>query len=136
MQSESVGRVVAVPNVTPMIDVMLVLLIIFMVVTPTLTNGVIAEPPVAENLTPHPEQPTDHMLAIDARGALYLDKLPVTEAGLGAILSSLYPAGTADRVLYVRAHRELSYGAVNTALDIARANGVAMVGLISEQKRP
>jgi Biopolymer transport protein ExbD/TolR len=71
MRDVSEVRIVAAPNVTPMIDVMLVLLIIFMVVTPSLLSGVVAEPPQSENFKARPEIETDHTLAIDAGGALY-----------------------------------------------------------------
>lgn len=136
MHPESTGRVTPAPNVTPMIDVMLVLLCIFMVVTPALANGMVAEPPRAEHLAPRPEEPTDHTLAIDIHGAFYLDRRPIAAAALAPALAALYPAGTADRVLFVRAHRELAFGAVDAALEVARANGVSVVGLVSQDKEP
>ena len=75
--SSSTGGMQATPNVTPMIDVMLVLLIIFMVVTPQLLAGFNADPPKAINLKDHPEDPDqDHVLGIDKDGHYYLDKKP------------------------------------------------------------
>ena len=135
MQAISQSKVVAAPNVVPMIDVMLVLLIIFMVVTPTLMSGVIAEPPVGEHLQARPVSEDDHTLAIDIHGALYLDKRPISGADLRAALSALYPAREQHRVLYIRAHRELPFGRVDETIDVARARGVAVVGLVTEQKR-
>jgi biopolymer transport protein TolR len=135
MHPISESRVVAAPNVTPMIDVMMVLLIIFMVVTPTLLSGVIAEPPVGENLQPRPEDERDHTLAIDIHGAYFLDKRPIRLEDLRPALAALYPATAENRVLYVRAHRELRYRNVVEALEIARGSGVAVVGLVSEQRR-
>ncbi len=135
MRSGPHAAIVAVPNVTPMIDVMLVLLIIFMVVTPALTSGVHAEPPVAENVAPRPTDEGDHTLALDAAGKLYLDTKPVAAALLGPSLRALYPAGAADRVLFVRAHKELPYAAVVDAVDVASRNGVAVVGFVSERRR-
>jgi biopolymer transport protein TolR len=134
MHSMSRSSVVAVPNVTPMIDVMLVLLIIFMVVTPTLMHGVHAEPPVAENLKPRPEEELDHTLALDAFGALYLDTQPLAPERLGPALSALYPPESPNRVLYLKAHKELSYGPVADALEVASRSGVAVVGLVAEQR--
>ena len=65
------GGMQATPNVTPMIDVMLVLLIIFMVVTPMLLAGFNADPPKAINLRDHPEDAdNDHVLGIDKDGKL------------------------------------------------------------------
>lgn len=136
MHAPSAGPVVAVPNVTPMIDVMLVLLCIFMIVTPAIANGVVAEPPEAVNLKPHPDDGFDHTLAIDVRGALYLDRQPIAMDGLRVALARLFPVGADDRVLYVRAHRELEFGKVRAALDIAGASGVRVVGLVSDQRRP
>lgn len=136
MHTATASKIAPVPNVTPMIDVMLVLLCIFMIVTPALMSGVIAIPPTAENLKPHPEEITDHTLAIDVNGSLFLDRKPIAEARLREALTALYPAGSANRVLYVRAHRELAFGRVRTALDIAGSSGVAVVGLVSLQKLP
>lgn len=135
MREDSRSSIVSVPNVTPMIDVMLVLLIIFMVVTPTLLNGVHAEPPVAENLRPHPPEEGDHTLAIDAHGSLFLDKSSITHDGLGSALTALYPEGTLNRVLYIRAHKALPYGDVGAAIEVARTSGIATVALVTEQKR-
>lgn len=129
-------QVVPVPNVTPMIDVMLVLLCIFMIVTPALANGVVAEPPEAVNLKPHPDEGLDHTLAIDVNGALYLDRQPTSVEGLRGALARLFPVGADDRVLYVRAHRDLEFGTVRAALEIAGASGVAVVGLVSDQRQP
>jgi len=56
------------PNVTPMVDVMLVLLIIFMVVAPSLLDGFLAEPPTATNVRDHPNDSADVTLGIDATG--------------------------------------------------------------------
>lgn len=136
MHSDPVASVAPVPNVTPMIDVMLVLLCIFMIVTPALTSGVIATPPEGQYLTDRPEEPTDHTLSIDVNGALYLDHAPIAEQKLREALARLYPAGSTNRVLYVRAHRELRYARVRAALDVASSSGVAVVGLVTEQKRP
>lgn len=127
-------RVTPIPNVTPMIDVMLVLLCIFMIVTPALTN-VVATPPEAEQLRNRPEAPEDHTLALDESGRLYVDRVPTPKSELGAVLRRFYPPGATDRVLYVRAHRELPYSHVRDALEIARESGVAVVGLVAEQKR-
>ena len=68
MSSSSGSGVRAEPNVTPMIDVMLVLLIIFMIVVPALNAGFNAVPPEGQNITSHPEDDTDQVLGIDANG--------------------------------------------------------------------
>ena len=119
------------PNVTPMIDVMLVLLIIFMVITPILVNGAQAIPPVAVNLRSHPEQPGDHVLGIDRAGNYFLDRRPVALTGLAGRVQAIY-ARSDDHVLFVHADRELDYARVLDAIDIVRQNGVRVVGMIAE----
>ena len=71
------------PNVTPMIDVMLVLLIIFMLVIPAINAGFVAVPPQGQNLKPHPEEDDDQVLGIDANGQYFLNKQPIPNATLG-----------------------------------------------------
>jgi len=130
----SASAVASTPNVTPMIDVMLVLLIIFMVVAPALISGIVAEPPRALNLRSHPDESGDHTLAIDVTGAFFLDRHPISVANLGAALASLYPATSSNRVLYVHADKNIAYSRVLDAIEVARKQGVAVLGLISEHK--
>ena len=74
------GGVKAEPNVTPMIDVMLVLLIIFMVVTPALIAGFNATPPQGQNLKDHPEdEENDQVLGIDKNGNYFLNKRTISK---------------------------------------------------------
>jgi biopolymer transport protein TolR len=122
------------PNVTPMIDVMLVLLIIFMVVTPALLAGFNATPPQGVNLKDHPEVETDQVLGIDATGVYYLNKRPIRKEDLPQLLKTIYDARTEDKILYVKAHKDIEYAKVIDALDVASRNGVRVVGMISEQK--
>ena len=124
------------PNVTPMIDVMLVLLIIFMVVTPQLLAGFTAEPPRAVNLKDHPEDPeNDHVLGIDAGGRLYLDKKLYDEKDIAPQIKQWYTEpGREDFVMYLRAHGDLPYAKVQDAREMAMKNGVRVMGLIGEQK--
>ena len=122
------------PNVTPMIDVMLVLLIIFMVVTPALLAGFNATPPQGVNLKDHPEVETDQVLGIDAEGTYYLNKRPIRKDDLPEMLKTIYEARTEDKILYVKAHKDIEYAKVIDALDVASKNGVRVVGMISEQR--
>ena len=122
------------PNVTPMIDVMLVLLIIFMVVTPALLQGVALQPPQAVNLTAHPDEDGDQTLGITANGEYFLNKRPIAVANLFPILRAIYAQRDTDRVLYIRADKSVDYAKVIDAMDIAQKSGVVMVGMISEKK--
>jgi biopolymer transport protein TolR len=129
------GAVQSTPNVTPMIDVMLVLLIIFMVVTPALLAGFNATPPQAVNLKDHPEDANlDQVLGLDRDGNYYLNKRPIRPQDVGPMLKQIYDVRTEDKVLYVKADKTLDYAKVLDALDLASHNGVRVVGMISEQK--
>jgi biopolymer transport protein ExbD len=122
------------PNVTPMIDVMLVLLIIFMIIIPTLLAGFNAVPPQGVNLKTHPEEDGDQLLGIDAAGQYYLNKQPIRNQELAARLKQIYDARTTDKIIYLKAHSKLQYDKVLEAIDIASHNGVRVTGLISEQR--
>ena len=128
------GSVKAEPNVTPMIDVMLVLLIIFMVVTPALLAGFNAQPPEGQNLKAHPEDNTDQTLGIDADGRYYLNKKPIRYEDIPTRLKQIYETRQEDKILYVKAHKDLQYAKVLDALDVAGKNGVRVVGMISDQR--
>jgi len=128
------GGVKAEPNVTPMIDVMLVLLIIFMVVTPALLAGFNAVPPTGQNLKDYPEDETDQVLGIDRDGNYYLNKKPISKDDIEKEIKRIYDARTADKVMFLKADKDLEYSKVVDATEMASKNGVRMVGLISEQK--
>jgi len=123
------------PNVTPMIDVMLVLLIIFMVVTPALLAGFNADPPKAVNLKDHPEDANlDQVLGIDRDGNYYLNKKRIRTEDVGPMIKRIFDARTEDKIMYLKADKQLDYSKVLDALDLAAKNGVRVTGMISEQK--
>jgi len=134
MSTSSGSNIKAEPNVTPMIDVMLVLLIIFMLVVPAINSGFQAVPPQGVNLKPHPEEERDQVLGIDANGQYFLNKAPIPNAELGTRLKAIYDERTEDKLLYVKAHRDLEYSKVLDALDIASRNSVAVTGMITDQQ--
>ncbi len=121
------------PNVTPMIDVMLVLLIIFMIVIPTITSGFNAIPPQGVNLKSQPEEDEDQVLGIDLAGVYYLNKQPIRPENLFNALKAIYDVRTVDKLLYIKAHKDLEYGKVLDALDIASKNNVRVTGMITDQ---
>ena len=128
------GGVKAEPNVVPMIDVMLVLLIIFMVVTPALAAGFQAVPPDGVNLKSHPEDDADQVLGIDKNGQYYMNKQPIRNEELAQTLKAIFDARQTDKILYVKADRDLEYAKVLDAMDIASHNGVRVVGAITDQR--
>ena len=134
MSAGGSGGVQASPNVTPMIDVMLVILIIFMVVTPALLAGFNAVPPQGVNLKDHPEEETDQVLGIDTDGQYYLNKKPIKYDDIGPAIAAIFKGQARDEyVMYIKADKALSYEKVLDAMDLAAKNGVRVVGMISEQ---
>ncbi|HEU4562007.1 MAG TPA: biopolymer transporter ExbD [Longimicrobium sp.] len=119
-------------NVTPMIDVMLVLLIIFMVVTPALA-GYTAILPKAK--TAAPEKDKRVTLGIDRQGAFYIEgktTIRVAPDQLTAELKKAYTTRPDDHVLYLKADHQAGYDKVLTAIDAARQAGVRRIGAITE----
>jgi biopolymer transport protein TolR len=121
------------PNVTPMIDVMLVLLIIFMIVIPALLAGFNAIPPQGQNLKPHPNEDDDIILGIDADGKFYLDKKPFSDTEIGGAIRAKYDVRTVDKIMFIKADKGLKYARVMEAMDIASKQGVRVAALITDQ---
>jgi biopolymer transport protein TolR len=116
-------------NVTPMVDVMLVLLIVFMVSAPLLQQGVEVELPKADSATvAETEEPT--VLVIRADQSLELDRKPVTPEALSSRLESLVRARPEVQVL-VQADQSVNYGAVAKAMAKLKKLGIRRVGLIT-----
>jgi biopolymer transport protein ExbD len=122
-------------NVTPMIDVMLVLLIIFMVVTPALA-GYTAILPKAK--TAAPEKDKRVTLGIDRAGNYYIEgktTVRVVEAQLADELKKAYATRPDDHVLYMKADNDAGYDRILTAIDAARVAGVRRIGAITEMPK-
>jgi biopolymer transport protein ExbD len=136
-QANSAGKstVKAEPNVVPMIDIMLVLLIIFMIVTPLIASGFKATMPKGKNLDARPEGDNEIVLGIDASGQYFLNgKGPVDPVVLEEQLTSMYAARTEDKILYFKADNNLKFGRVQEAVELARRSGARMMAAISEPK--
>src|SRR6266536_2211822 len=139
------GAVAANINVTPMIDVMLVLLIIFMIVTPAITAGFQASIPRANNPESSEEADGEIRLGIDNVGKFYLEITGpdgkytgmryVNDEDLQARLTNLYAARTVDKVLFLKADQGVEFGRVQQAIEIARKAGVRVLGAIADQER-
>ncbi|MEQ1692083.1 MAG: biopolymer transporter ExbD [Gemmatimonas sp.] len=121
------------PNVTPMIDVMLVLLIIFMITIPQINAGFKAVPPEGQNLKPHPEEDGDQVLGIDSEGRYYLNKKPVRDEDIATLVGGIFLQERPDYIMYVKAHKDLEYLKVINALDMLSRNGVRVAALITDQ---
>jgi biopolymer transport protein TolR len=122
-------------NVTPMIDVMLVLLIIFMIVTPLIAAGFKATLPKGKNLDPRPEGDNEIVLGIDQAGRYFLNGRPLPSGTLEDQLRSLYAARTEDKILYFKADNQLKYGKIQEAVETARRAGVRVMAAITEPNK-
>ena len=122
-------------NVTPLVDVMLVLLIIFMVTAPLLTAGVPIELPDsnANALDQDPEQVT---ISIDREGYIFIDKDQVAEGGLADALASLRPNGGKPPVITLRADRALDYGRVMAVMGELNRGGFNSISLVTNGSAP
>jgi biopolymer transport protein ExbD len=128
--------VMAAPNVIPMADIMLVLLIIFMVITPLLTKGVAVNMAKAENADKMPNADRDDaiIVAVTRDGRLFLSP-GNKELGLDAITDNVKDliTGRLDKTVYVRSDERAKYGDVVKAVDEVRAAGVENIGLLTEK---
>ena len=123
------------PNVVPMIDIMLVLLIIFMIVTPLIAAGFKATMPKGKNLDSRPEGENEIILGIDASGNYFLNgKGPVDPVVLEQQLTSMYASRQEDKILFFKADTELQFQKIQEAVEMARRSGAKMMAAITEPK--
>jgi len=120
-------------NVTPLVDVMLVLLIIMMLVAPLLQQGVPVKLPTAANTVDKPETQDQTVLAIGRNKELYLNAKPVTEQELATRINEILE-NKKEKVVLIKADEEVEYGAVMAAMDALRQAGVEDIGLVTERK--
>jgi biopolymer transport protein TolR len=124
-------------NVTPMVDVMLVLLIIFMVITPMLQNKVSVDMAKVDNPTSMPDADKEDaiVVAITRDGGVFLgqDKIAVSE--LGARVRDKI-ADKPGKTIFVRADARAQFRAVEDAIDAVRTAGVDEVGLLTQKREP
>jgi biopolymer transport protein TolR len=122
-------------NVTPMVDVMLVLLIIFMVITPMLQNKVQIDMAKVENATAMPDADKDDaiVVAVTRDGGVFLGQTRVDPSQLGSLVREKLAEKT-DKTIFVRADYRAQYRAVEDAIDDVRTAGVEEVGLLTQRR--
>src|ERR1035437_4920451 len=120
-------------NVTPLVDVMLVLLIIMMLVAPLLQQGVPVVLATAANTVDKPEVSDQAVLAISKNKELYLNAKPLKESELGTKISE-FLENKKEKVVLSKADREVEYSAVMDAMDQLRQAGIEDIGLVTDKK--
>lgn len=126
-------------NVTPMVDVMLVLLIIFMIVTPLLQKGVVVNLPKNLN-TPEEDgeitKDTSVVISIPNNSDFYVGKDPYPMSELGAKIKGMMQDKAPDkRIVYIRSGIDVDYGTVVQAIDTIRKQDIDKIGLVADRKK-
>src|SRR4029079_15728142 len=126
-------------NVTPMVDVMLVLLIIFMIVTPLLQQGVSVNLP-RDMISPDPDEEiakdTSVVIAIPDNSNFYIGKEQFPIDALGDKVKRLMENKPPDkRIVYIKSGVEVDYGQVVKALDTIRKQDIDKIGLVADKKK-
>ena len=139
MSSGGGGGLTSDINVTPMVDIMLVLLIIFMVVTPFLQQGVsVALPRDMRNPDEDPAiiKETSVVVAITEDGKLYIGKKPIDKEQLKSEIDQKMAAKQeSERIVYIRSDVNANYGQVVETINLIRDSGIDQIGLVADKKK-
>src|ERR1041384_1100821 len=134
MQLGGGGGVKSDINVTPLVDVMLVLLIIMMIVAPLLQQGVSVKLPTATNTAEKPETQGQTVVAITADKRYFVNAVQVQQADMGRRIADLLDKAK-EKIVIIKADEDAEYGTVMEAMDTLRMAGIEDMGLITETRR-
>ena len=129
----SKGSVKSDINVTPLVDVMLVLLIIMMLIAPMLQQGVAVQMPEAANTGEKPDTQDQTVVAIDSRGAYYVNAIPVTPDDLVPRVQRVLE-DKKEKIVYLKGDKDAKYSAIMDAMDAFRKAQIENIALITEKK--
>jgi biopolymer transport protein ExbD len=121
-------------NVTPLVDVMLVLLIIMMLIAPLLQQGVAVTLPEAGNTGEKPDTQDQTVVAVDSRGHFYVNALPVTTEDLVARVQKALE-DKKEKLVYLKGDKDAKYAAIMDAMDALRKAQIENIALITERKQ-
>ena len=120
-------------NVTPLVDVMLVLLIIMMLIAPMLQQGVAVQMPEAANTGEKPDTQDQTVVAIDSRGAFYVNAIAVTPDDLIPRVQRVLE-DKKEKIVYLKGDKDAKYSAIMDAMDAFRKAQIENIALITEKK--
>ncbi|HSL22129.1 MAG TPA: biopolymer transporter ExbD [Vicinamibacterales bacterium] len=120
-------------NVTPLVDVLLVLLIIMMLVAPMLQKGVDVKLPQAANTSDKPDTQEQTVLHVTADSRFFVNGVPVDRRDLGDRVASVIEE-TKEKVVIIKGDADAPYSAIMEAMDDLRRSNIENVGLITERK--
>jgi biopolymer transport protein TolR len=120
-------------NVTPLVDVMLVLLIIMMIIAPMLQKGVDVKLPTASNTVDKPETQDQTVVAVTADGRFHLNSREVADADLAPKVTEVLE-NKKEKIILIKADEDASYGRVMAAMDALRKAQIEDMGLITEKR--
>ena len=133
MQLGDSGGVKSDINVTPLVDVMLVLLIIMMLIAPMLQQGVAVTLPEAGNTGDKPDTQDQTVVAIDSRGAFYVNAIAVTPDDLIPRVQRVLE-DKKEKIVYLKGDKDAKYAAIMDAMDAFRKAQIENIALITEKK--